>query len=223
VSRRLASELRRRPASRDPSKRFFLFCEGTKTEPAYFKALRQLYPRALIEIQIAPEAGVPYTLAKLAAAKARQMRKRGKGSGDSFEENDEVWAVFDRDEHPNHAEAVELCARAGVSVARSNPCFEVWLILHQADYDKPDDRNGAQARLRALCPEYEPTAGKTPDCGELITRIAAAETRAEKQLARRDAEGQPFAAPSTTVFQLTRAVSEAAERASLWHPGRHAD
>jgi len=187
-----------------------LYCEGKKTEPSYFGALRAVCRHALIDI--APETGVPMTRAAAASRRARQLRRRaGSSARDTFEDNDEVWAVFDRDEHPNHDAAVALCARSGVRVARSNPCFEVWLILHRADYDKPDGRQVAQGYLRSLCPEYDPNAGKTPDCSALVLSIAAAEARAEALLRRREQEGAPFGSPSTTVFLLTRAIREAAE------------
>ena len=71
----------------------------------------------------------------------------------SFEKNDEVWAVFDRDEHPKFDEAVSLCESNGLGVARSNPCFELWLILHERDYDRPDHRDAVQRELKNLRPE----------------------------------------------------------------------
>jgi hypothetical protein len=55
------------------------------------------------------------TIAEEAAAKLKEIKK----SKDSFEKGDQVWAVFDRDEHPNHESAIELCKRSGVGVARS--------------------------------------------------------------------------------------------------------
>ena len=85
----------------------------------------------------------------------------------SFEEKDEVWAVFDRDEHPQFEEAVRLCEQNGVKVGRSNPCFEVWLILHLRDWDKPDGRVGVQETLKGLLPEYDSEGAKTPDCARL--------------------------------------------------------
>ncbi len=208
MASRSSQDLRRARASREPRKRFVLFCEGKNTEPAYFKALRRLHPHAIIDIP--REAGVPITLAELAVTEFRRLR--GTRGRDSFEENDEVWVVFDRDDHPRHEEAVELCRQAGVRVARSNPCFEVWLILHKTDYDRPDGRHAAQAHLRTLCPEYDPRTDKTPDCAALLAGIARAETRAEAQLARRQSERTPYGPPSTTLFQLTRAVHEAADR-----------
>jgi RloB-like protein len=78
-------------------------------------------------------------------------RRRGRGLN-SFEEGDQVWAVFDRDDHEAFQEAVNRCEQVGVFVGRSNPCFELWLILHQQEYDRPDGRDAVQAHLQRLCP-----------------------------------------------------------------------
>jgi hypothetical protein len=152
--------------------------------------------------------GVPYTIAERASERARELglspvRRRRR---DSYEEKDEIWAVFDRDKHPRINDAVKLCERHHVGVARSNPCFEIWLILHETDYDRPDSSRAVQGHLRSLRPEYDPSSRKLLDCGELVARIEAAEQRAEAQLARREAEGAPYGPPSTTVFLLTRAI-----------------
>ncbi len=207
--------LRRRRAQREPKQRFILYCEGKNTEPAYFAAFKRTFPDALIEVQTLPAAGVPHTLANSAAARAKSLglSPRSRRKKNSFEENDAVWAVFDRDEHPNFNGAVSICEQAGVGVGRSNPCFELWLILHEADYDRPDGRHAVQAHLKKLRPEYDKDEAKTPDCDDLVTRIEAAEERAERQLARREAEGAPYGPPSTTVSHLTRAIRAAAENA----------
>jgi hypothetical protein len=110
-------------------------------------------------------------------------------------------------------DAVGLCESVDVGVGRSNPCFEVWLVLHEGDFDRPDDRHAVQAHLRVLRPEYDPAKGKTPDCANLIARVEQAEMRAEAQLARRDAEGNAHGRPSTTVWRLTQAIRNAAQRA----------
>lgn len=213
MAKRPASNLKRRRHVREPKRLFILFCEGEKTEPTYFSALNRAYSNTLIKVEITGAAGVPYTLAGLAAECARSL---GLGSTrkkvlNSFEKGDQVWAVFDRDEHPRFNEAVDLCRRKGVGIARSDPCFELWLVLHEEDFDKPGDRHAVQAHLRALRPEYRRDGAKTPDCADLVKRVEEAEKRAEKQLARREAERTPFGPPSTTVGQLTRAIREAAD------------
>ena len=138
---RRAPDLRRRKARREPRRRFILFCEGRNTEPAYFDAIRRACSSALVAVETYPGVGVPYTIATRAVEHARDslgdLGRRSRRMKDSFEEADEVWAVFDRDEHPRFNEAVAFCESNGVGVARSNPCFELWLILHERDHDRP--------------------------------------------------------------------------------------
>ena len=189
--------------------------EGSKTEPAYFEALRRACRSALIEIEPHPGVGVPYTIAQRAAEHAAQLGlgRRRRGRKDSFETKDQVWAVFDRDEHPNYPEAVELCRNRGIRVARSDPCFELWLILHERDYDGLSDRHEVQAELRRLRPEYEIDGRKTPDCDDMVTRVEEAERRGKDQLQRREEEDRPYGNPSTTVGKLTKKIRKAARRA----------
>ncbi len=124
-----------------------------------------------------------------------------------------MWAVFDRDDHPRFDEAVALCKSNGVCVARSDPCFELWLILHERDYDRACTRRDVQRKLASLRPEYDRDGAKTPDCADLIQRVEDAERRAEAQLQRRDEEGAPHGNPSSTAGRLTRAIREADEAA----------
>ncbi len=148
------------------------------------------------------------TVAEKAKAEAESRKQK-----DSFEKGDRIWAVFDRDAHPRFEEAVALCKQHGVGVARSDPCFELWLILHERDYDKPCTRQEAQRELKRLRPEYDRDGAKTPDCADMARRVEEAEKRAEAQLRSRKEEGAPHDNPSTTVFRLTRAIRRADENA----------
>ncbi|MGH8544323.1 MAG: RloB family protein [Gammaproteobacteria bacterium] len=208
-------DLKRRRHRREPKQRFVVLCEGESTEPAYFAALERTCSSALIEVEMVAGVGVPYTIARAAVERARALglARRSRKSLNSFEERDEVWAVFDRDEHPRFNEAVALCQAKGVGVARSDPCFELWLILHDEDYDRPDDRRAVQARLQQLRPEYNRRGAKRPDSDDLVSRVEDAEQRGSVQLVRRQNEGIPYGRPSTTVGDLTRAIREAAKRA----------
>lgn len=106
--------------------------------------------------------------------------------------------MFDRDDHPGFDEAVALCERRGVRVARSNPCFELWLILHHTDYDRPADSRNLKAEFAAL----------DVTCDDPVGSVEDAERRAAEQLYRRSEEGAPYGNPSTTVGTLTRALRE---------------
>jgi hypothetical protein len=206
--RRKSPKLIRHPAKREPKRRITLFCEGKNTEPAYFEALRRQFSTVLVDLRVIGEAGVPFTIAEKAVKylKDAGLGKKSRRKLSSYEENDQVWGVFDRDEHLRYQEAIARCLEAGVRVARSNPCFELWLILHERDYDKPSDRHEVQAFLQRLRPEYDRSKRKIPACDAILATIEQAECRAENLLRRREEEGDPFGPPSTTVFYLTREI-----------------
>ncbi|MBF0324938.1 MAG: RloB domain-containing protein [Alphaproteobacteria bacterium] len=199
-------DLRRKPPSRDPKRVFILFCEGKNTEPAYFKALERHCDCVVLDIQVIRAAGTPLTIAERASAEVR-ARHTDKGS---FQLGDQIWAVFDRDDHPYFDQALKLCEKAKVGIARSTPCFEVWLILHYQDFHRPDGRHAVQRHLAALSPEYDAKSGKLPDCASLMKSLDVAERRAETQLQARETERTPFGPPSTTVHLLTRAIRRSA-------------
>ncbi len=142
-------------------------------------------------------------------AKAEGLTKSSRRKKNLFEEKDEVWAVFDRDQHPEFSKAVDLCQANNVGVARSDPCFELWLILHETDYDQPNHHHAIQRELKKLRPEYDDRKRKIPDCDDMVTRVELAERRGEDQLNRREVEGDPYGNPSTTVGSLTKAIREA--------------
>lgn len=212
--RRKAPSLARRTARLEPKRRFFIFCEGKNTEPDYFEALKRKLTGALIEIEFVGVGGVPKTVTNRAIEKAKSLGvgKRRMRGRNSFEECDKVWAVFDRDSHEAYDDSIQKCESAGVGVGRSNPCFELWLILHIEEYDKPDGRNNVQKHLRKICPGYDPDEGKKADCEALLTSLKEAEKRAESQFRRREQEqnGRQLHPPYTTVWKLTREIGAAA-------------
>ena len=187
-SRRKPPRLRRSKHSREPKQRFILFCEGKNTEVEYFEAIRRVCSSTLISVDTRGGQGVPYTIAEKAVQQARTLglTRHSQRRRDSYEERDQVWAVFDRDDHPRFEEAVANCETANVRVARSNPCIELWLILHERDFDRYEHRYAMQKILAELRPEYDPDGAKTPDCDDLVKRVEAAEQRSETQLQRRN-------------------------------------
>lgn len=215
MSKRKIPKIGRRRARIEPKRRFILFCEGKNTEPKYFSALKQLLINALISVETKPAVGVPLTIAKAAVQFAQEegLSGRSRRRRSSFEEKDEVWAVFDRDDHPDYCEAVNLCEMHRIGVARSNPCFELWLILHEINFDRPDDRHAVQKELVRLRPEYDRKKSKIPDYNDMVPRVVEAEERAELLLSRRKEEGTPYGCPSTTVGKLTKTIRNADRRA----------
>jgi len=58
--------------------------------------------------------------------------------------------MFDRDEHPNFAQAIDLAEKHGINLAISNPCLELWFILHFEDQTSYLERYAAQHRAEEL-------------------------------------------------------------------------
>lgn len=199
------ANLKRRRAIRDPKQRFLIVCEGKNAEPRYFRALERL-SNTIIDVIAA--AGTPDAIAKIAIREAEKRgvigRHRGKLAW--YERTDEVWAVFDRDEHDHYEDAIRLCEENKICVGRSNPCFEIWLILHFQDFQKPDGRDAVLAHLCDIYPSYKAGKGREADFDQIIQNLDGAEKRAEAQLAKRKEEGSDFGPPSTTVFQLTKSI-----------------
>jgi hypothetical protein len=69
-------------------------------------------------------------------------------------------------------------------VARSNPCFELWLILHFQEFDRPDDHPAVQAFLKHIQPDFDKKRSSVAYFETLMPNVEEAANRAEVQLAR---------------------------------------
>ncbi|WP_083859460.1 RloB family protein [Oceanibaculum indicum] len=205
-------DLRRDKFKREPRARFIIFCEGALTEPEYFEAIKRLYTGSLIEFRIIKAAGVPMTMAESAIESSADIRNRRKK--DSYEAADQIWVVFDRDEHPNFDEAIRLCERKKIKIARSNPCFEVWLLLHFCDFDKPGNRHEIQRHLEKIDKDYKVSGRKTLNCDNIVKNVIVAEKRSAELIRRRENERCPYGVVSTTVHLLTSEIRAASDSSS---------
>ena len=71
------------------------------------------------------------------------------------DEFDEVWCVVDVDDYDLDS-AAALAAKSGVRLAVSNPCFELWLLLHHQDCTTPIcDAKAALRQLVNRVPGYQ--------------------------------------------------------------------
>ena len=113
-----------------------IVCEGTQTEPLYFEELKDRYRLSTANVQIAGSGGEPYGL--LRSAKNNQKREARQG-----ERYDQIYCVFDRDEHPNFDRVSAEAESSGLRTARSWPCFEFWFLLHFGYTRSPYGRTGS--------------------------------------------------------------------------------
>lgn len=125
--RRPSKPLKRSVERRAELRTIVIFCEGKNSEPDYIRGIKripEIAQSSAVNLEIDPEQGVPLTL----------VRRAGQRLEDP--EVDECWCLFDVEwpkNHPNLRQAIELAKSSGVELAISNPCFELWLLLHFKD------------------------------------------------------------------------------------------
>ncbi len=193
--RRNAQSLKRRPPRLAPSPYVLIVCEGAKTEPKYFHSIRRgrrLSPE-LFTIVPGDECGShPTCVVEYAKKRARQARQGGTPY-------DQIWCVFDRDQHERIEDAFAKARAAKVRVAFSHPCFELWYLLHFQDQNAWIERDEVTRTLRTHIPGYD----KASDVyGVLMDGQACALERAARLDSQHsNVQGIP-SNPSTTVYDL---------------------
>lgn len=106
-------------------------------------------------------------------------------------EGDALWLVCDCDHwiEPSHIknliQVLQQCRQKGIRVALSNPCFELWLLLHFADFP-PEDKltcDQVAVRLRSAAGAYDKTkVYKLPITDDRVTAAIKRATDACSEL-----------------------------------------
>jgi len=179
-----------------------VFVEGARTEADYLTAWHREY-RDTVTVTIDPFHGGPLQLVERAIATMEDERRdarRGRGRA-----HDEYWCMFDRDEHPNLPLAFGKALGAGVRVAYSNPCLELWFLLHFQDQSAYLERMDAQAKAKALlrCEKVLDDAAVK----ELLARHPEAVVRARALDTKHLGDGSPEGSnPSSSVWRLVESI-----------------
>ena len=199
-SRRSPRKGKSAPAS--AKKQIYVFCEGQATEPDYIKYWQRKH-RQQVVVVIDDFYGGPQQLVD-SAIKRRQddLREERRGRGRAF---DEYWCVFDRDEHREFDAAVIRAVSSDIRVAHTNPCIELWFILHFVDQTAFIHRHDAQRRSKELlgCKKR-----LTHDAlRQLGTAFNSARARAQALDGKHSLDGSaPRSNPSSTVWELIEAI-----------------
>ena len=121
---RLEESLRRKKARRDSYDTVLIVCEGEKTEPNYFRELRDTLKLNSANIEITGDTG---------GSSPMDVVNYG---FDHYLNYDRTFCVFDKDCHANYQAALDKVRskrqKKGhrLDVVVSVPCFELWLLLH---------------------------------------------------------------------------------------------
>ena len=192
--------LRRRRPYREVKRRILIVCEGVVTERHYFNDLR-IQTKSLVELRIDP-GGDPKSLVERAVDLKRTAEKDAKRGKDQNLKYDATWCVFDVDEHPYLAEARQQALDNGIQVAVSNPCFELWALLHFQDQHAHIERHDVQR----LCRQYMPRYDKRLPCETLLPAYNEAVRRSIELEQWHHTRGTDGGNPSTGVHRLTEEI-----------------
>jgi len=188
LRRKVAKEARRASYAR-----ILIVTEGSKTEPLYLEEIRgahQLHS-ANVEVQPGQMGTAPIQVVRY----AQQLFEEGNlHKGIRPKSFDQVYAVFDRDDHDSYFKALNLAKSldgklrnddkqpVSFKAIASIPSFELWLLLHYEDIQAPIHRDDVMDRLKQHVPAYEKGAGGTFSTtrGRVETAIQRAGALAEK-------------------------------------------
>jgi len=194
----------RKAPSRPLRRHILIVCEGAKTEVNYFEEIRKSLRLSAMEIDIQGLGQDPKSLVE----RAKQLRH------ENSEENpyESVWCVFDRDEHPSWKAAIDMARANSISVACSNPCFELWYLLHHDSQRTWLDRREALRRVARYYPGYE------KGCSGMYARLlhllpqAMDNARFLRERHHPDAGNPEYANPWTNVDQLVSELMTGQQR-----------
>ncbi|MCY4621945.1 MAG: RloB family protein [bacterium] len=199
----------RRPRNRRPLRRVIrVHTEGGVTEPKYLEELGRRY-RDRIRIEMGATGAVPETLVDRACRDTDTRTRAREGP-----QYDEIWCVLDVDDHPNLKSAIDRALQKNVKLAVSNPCFELWLILHLQDQTAHVDRHRAQ-RLAKQHGIMDGKEVRSEMFDRLKNNYEDAKRRARMLDQKHEGDGSPPRSnPSTGVWRLIDSIRHAPARAS---------
>ena len=216
---RQKQEYKRKKATLSARVRVLIVCEGEKTEPHYFKSLIHSLGLTTAEVEVCGECGsAPISVVRFGIEKLKL---------DS--DFDQIYFVFDKDLHTSYGSSLNLVAslqkkrkyqNKSISPITSNPCFEVWFLMHLEAFSQPmtsgGGRSPCQNLIRILKNRAEFTdyhKGKRDLFDLLSCRLEKAKLNSEQVLKQSMSAGTSihYGNPTTLVHKLVSALETLAK------------
>ena len=149
---RTAKSFRRRTGAREPRRVVLIICEGKKTEPYYFQGLKEKLRLRSAHIEVAPSTFGP-SPNKILKYAIYRLEHDGL-------DYDKVFCVFDRDRHSTYKTTLKKISHPSkgkqkIEAITSNPCFEIWLLLHFKYTTKPFGSRNSQSACNQVVRELK--------------------------------------------------------------------
>jgi hypothetical protein len=155
-----------------------------------------------VVIQVAKEHGDPKYLVEAAKGHMNEALKRAAQEKDDNLAYDSVWCVFDVDNHERIGDAKQMARANNIDLAISNPCIELWLLLHFRDNPGMQDGAKLKTMLRAFIPSYE----KNIEFAACSQGYLQAVIRAKRMDQSAEDDSESGRNPTTGVYRLTELI-----------------
>lgn len=185
--------------------RILVVCEGLITEKEYIVGFAKSCRNPRVDVDIHPGIGTPVTIVEYARDRRLEAIEQASRERDSNLEYDEVWCVFDIDDHPNVPRAKQQARDNGLELAISNPCIELWLILHFREQPGAQERNKLSNILKSFVPHYNKHVDFEHYKNGYIDASRRSQNLEHEAILDRD-DGRN---PTTGVWRLTESIRKA--------------
>ena len=168
-------------------------CGSARTEEVYLRGLRDAAANRAVDVTVVNRPKDPLKVVRSAVELAERGRR----------DFDQVWCVFDVDDF-DIASAVRAAKQQGVELAVSNPCFELWLLLHH------EACNGHCRGCGAVMPKLKKHVKGYDKSRPRFADFSAGVVDACDRARALDPTGNAFGAnPSSSVWRLVETIVEA--------------
>lgn len=210
----MSSNFRRRENIREENKIIYIFAEGKKTEPIYFRSKKEEIEdeirRKGIKIEIKGSGRNTLSLVDFAM---KYIADENVDLG-----IDDCWVVFDKDDFDSDFDnAILKAKRGGLKVAYSNEAFELWFLLHfsfiNSAVGRHDYVNKLTQILKKVTGDRKYEYKKNTDIYSLIKDKEVDAIRNSKKLLQQYDKRDAYRVknPSTTVHELVEDLNDLKE------------
>lgn len=148
-------EQKRKKNTRNKRKYYLIVCEGEKTEPNYFKGLKEDLPKGVLTTHQIDITGTGRNTQSLVD---KAIWLKGEYEKNHNRPIDRLWVVFDRDSFAanDFNNAINRCAQGNpvIGCAWSNEAFELWYLLHFHYYQNAMSRRQYQDLIKQNLKPY---------------------------------------------------------------------
>ncbi|WP_461163178.1 RloB family protein [Arthrobacter sp. R4-81] len=184
------------------------------TEGEYFEYIRQSLSNTPLKLDVESKGRNPALLLKRAIDLRDEDRLEARRNNDRQNVYRKVWVVTDTDDFTNELlDLIDGASNEGIDLIISNPCFELFVVLHDRAYGGYCEAAQIQAEAKRL----ELTTGRNNKhvvLDKIQGNFERAEVFSQQLRQRHDRDGKffPDNNPSTNVDTIIRSLIESATR-----------